>query len=49
MKTIKRIVAVFLLIIILLAVGYLRFTGSRLQRIQDTKNDTEEVQSDAEI
>ena len=35
MKTIKRIIAVLLLIVILLAVGYLSFTGSRLQEMRD--------------
>jgi len=31
MKTIKRIIAVFLLILSILVVGYLVYTGSRLQ------------------
>ena len=34
MKTIKRIIAVLLLIVTLLAVGYLSFTGSRLQEMR---------------
>ena len=35
MKTVKRIIAVLLLMFILLAVGYLSFTGSRLQAIRE--------------
>ena len=35
MKTIKRIIAVPLLIVTLLAVGYLSFTGSRLQEMRE--------------
>lgn len=30
MKTIKRVIAVVLLVVVVLAVGYLMFTGSRL-------------------
>ena len=42
LKLIKRIFAVFLLIVILLVVGYLRFTGSRLSSNFDGE-DYEEV------
>ena len=42
MKLIKRIFAVLLLIVILLTVGYLRFTGSRLSSNFDG-DDYEEV------
>ena len=42
MKLIKRIFAVLLLIVILLMVGYLRFTGSRLSSNFDG-DDYEEV------
>ena len=42
MKLIKRIFAVLLLIVILLTVGYLRFTGSRLSSNFDGE-DYEEV------
>ena len=35
MKTIRRIIAVLLLIVTLLAVGYLSFTGSRLQEMRE--------------
>lgn len=35
MKTVKRIIAVLLLIVTLLAVGYLSFTGSRLREIRE--------------
>lgn len=35
MKTIRRIIAVLLLMFTLLAVGYLSFTGSRLQEIRE--------------
>lgn len=35
MKIVKRIIAVLLLIVTLLAVGYLSFTGSRLQEIRE--------------
>ena len=33
MKTIKRIISIFLLVVITLAVGYLIFTGNRLPGI----------------
>ena len=42
MKLIKRIFAVLLLIVIMLTVGYLRFTGSRLSSNFDG-DDYEEV------
>ena len=35
MKTFKRIFAVVLLIVVVLAVGYLMFTGSRLAATQE--------------
>lgn len=35
MKTFKRILAVVLLIVVVLAVGYLMFTGSRLAATQE--------------
>ena len=35
MKIIRRIIAVLLLTVTLLAVGYLSFTGSRLQAIRE--------------
>ena len=35
MKTIKRIIAVFLLVVTVALVGYLIFTGSRLSTIND--------------
>ena len=34
MKTVRRILAVLLLVVVLLAVGYLFFTGSRLADTQ---------------
>ena len=34
MKTVRRILAVFLLVVVVLAVGYLFFTGSRLSDTQ---------------
>ena len=34
MKTVRRILAVFLLVVVVLAVGYLFFTGSRLADTQ---------------
>ena len=45
LKRIKRIFAVILLIVILLFVGYLRFTGSRLSSNFDGE-DYEEVEYD---
>ncbi len=41
MKTIKRMLAVLLLILTLLAVGYLSFTGSRLQEVREATAATE--------
>ena len=35
MKTIKRVIAVVLLVVVVLAVGYLCFTGSRLTATQE--------------
>ena len=35
MKTIKRIIAVVLLIVVVFAVGYLYYTGSRLAATQE--------------
>ena len=35
MKTFKRILAVVLLIVVVLAVGYLMFTGSRLAAMRE--------------
>ncbi len=43
MKTVKRIVAVLLLIITILVVGYLVYTGSRLTEIQEEPTITEVV------
>ncbi|MBQ8212818.1 MAG: hypothetical protein IJZ80_02320 [Clostridia bacterium] len=42
MKTVKRILAVILLAVILWAVGYLVFTGSRLPSVS-TEEVTEEI------
>lgn len=38
MKTIKRIIAVLLLIITIMVVGYLVFTGSRLTNLREEQN-----------
>lgn len=35
MKTVRRILAIFLLIVAVLAVGYLCYTGSRLAATQE--------------
>ena len=35
MKTIKRVLAILLLVVVVLAVGYLCFTGSRLAATQE--------------
>ena len=35
MKTVKRVLAIVLLIVVVLAVGYLCFTGSRLTATQE--------------
>lgn len=43
MKTIKRIIAVLLLIVVILCIGYLSFTGSRL------KESTEQQTAQAEV
>ena len=49
MKTVKRILAVVLLAVILWAVGYLVFTGSRLPSVS-TEEATEEITTnEAEI
>lgn len=40
MKTFKRILAVVLLVVVVLGVGYLVYTGSRLSAIQEeTQNE----------
>ena len=36
MKTVKRIMAVFLLVVVIIVVGYLCYTGSRLTATQET-------------
>lgn len=36
MKTVKRIMAVFLLVVVVIVVGYLCYTGSRLTATQET-------------
>ncbi len=41
MKTVKRILAVLLLIVIALVIGYLCFTGSRLTSITEEQPPTE--------
>ena len=43
MKTVKRIIAVLLLVITLLVVGYLSFTGSRLQEAREATAATEVI------
>lgn len=48
MKTVKRILAVILLAVILWAVGYLVFTGSRLPSVS-TEEVTEETTVTTEI
>ena len=35
MKTVKRVLAILLLVVVVLAVGYLCFTGSRLAATQE--------------
>ncbi len=35
MKTVKRILAILLLVVVVLAVGYLCYTGSRLAATQE--------------
>lgn len=35
MKTVKRVLAILLLVVVVLAVGYLMFTGSRLTATQE--------------
>lgn len=35
MKTVKRVLAILLLVVVVLAVGYLCFTGSRLTATQE--------------
>ena len=35
MKTVKRVLAIVLLVVVVLAVGYLCFTGSRLAATQE--------------
>lgn len=35
MKTVKRVLAIVLLVVVVLAVGYLCFTGSRLAAMQE--------------
>lgn len=43
MKTVKRIIAVLLLIVFVALVGYLIFTGSQLSTINDTGGVYEEI------
>ena len=45
MKTIKRIVAILLLIVTVALVGYLLFTGSRLPTLTDTGGVYAKIQS----
>lgn len=44
MKTVKRILAILLLVVVVLAVGYLCYTGSRLAATQEnTEADYEQT------
>ena len=36
MKTVRRVLAILLLVVVVLAVGYLCYTGSRLAATQET-------------
>ena len=45
MKTIKRIIAITLLIVTVALIGYLFFTGSRLSAITDVGGVYEEITS----
>ena len=42
MKTVKRVLAILLLVVVVLAVGYLCFTGSRLATTQENTEATYE-------
>lgn len=47
MKTIKRIIAVVLLIVVAMVIGYLVYTGSRVTAINDERTQEQiEVQYD---
>ncbi|MDD3831657.1 MAG: hypothetical protein PHW00_03250 [Clostridia bacterium] len=43
MKTMKRIIAVVLLVVVAMVIGYLCYTGSRLTAINDTQP-TEQIE-----
>ena len=43
MKTFKRILAVVLLVVVVLGVGYLVYTGSRLSAIQEETQDEQTI------
>ena len=48
MKTVKRIMAVFLLVVVVIVVGYLCYTGSRLTATQETETALEVVYEQAQ-
>lgn len=44
MKTIKRIIAVVLLVVVVMVIGYFVYTGSRLTAINDNGQPTEQIE-----